>query len=117
MELKEAAESAVAECIEKDIVKDFFLEQRSEVIAMSIYEYNEEYIRRELHEDGYCEGEKVGYGRGKADGRRKGLTEAVDVMVKEFHIDLREACEKVGLSEKDYMDEKQNIPMEHIERL
>ena len=38
-------------------------------------------------------------------------------MGKEFHIDLREACEKVGLSEKDYMDEKQNIPMEHIERL
>lgn len=54
-ELKEAAESAVAECIEKDIIKDFFLEQRSEVVAMSIYEYNEEYIRRELREDGLSE--------------------------------------------------------------
>lgn len=54
-ELKEAAESAVAEWIEKDIIKDFFLEQRSEVVAMSIYEYNEEYIRRELWEDGLSE--------------------------------------------------------------
>ena len=54
-ELKEAAESAVAEWIEKDIIKDFFLEQRSEVVAMSIYEYNEEYIRRELREDGLSE--------------------------------------------------------------
>lgn len=105
MELLEATESAVKECIEKDILKDFFLEQRSEVVAMSIYEYNEEYIRRTLLEDGY------------ADGRRKGLTEAVDVMVEKFHIGLTEACESVGLSEKDYMDEKQNIPLEHIERL
>ncbi len=105
MELLEATESAVKECIEKDILKDFFLEQRSEVVAMSIYEYNEEYIRRTLLEDGY------------ADGRRKGLTEAVDVMMEKFHIGLREACESVGLSEKDYMDEKQNIPLEHIERL
>ena len=73
MELKEAAESAVAECIEKDIIKDFFLEQRSEVVAMSIYEYNEEYIRRELHEDGYAEG----YSEGETKGRCKGLTEAI----------------------------------------
>ncbi len=36
------------------------LEQRSEVVAMSIYEYNEEYIRRELHEDGYAEGYSEG---------------------------------------------------------
>ncbi len=107
MELKEAAESAVAECIEKDIIKDFFLEQRSEVVAMSIYEYNEEYIRRELHEDGYSEGEKAGYDRGEADGRRKGLIEAVDRIMEKFHIDLSEACESVGLSEADYMDGKQ----------
>ena len=113
MELKEAAESAVAECIEKDIIKDFFLEQRSEVVAMSIYEYNEEYIRRELHEDGYAEG----YSEGETKGRCKGLTEAVDAIVKEFHIDWSEACEIVGLNEKDYMDEKQNISMEYIERL
>lgn len=112
-ELKEAAESAVAEWIEKDIIKDFFLEQRSEVVAMSIYEYNEEYIRRELHEDGYAEG----YSEGETQGRRKGLTEAVDAIVKEFHIDWSEACEIVGLNEKDYMDEKQNISMEYIERL
>lgn len=105
MELQEAAEKAVVECIEKDILRDFFLEQRSEVITMSIYEYNEEYIRRTLREDGY------------ADGRRKGLTEAVDAMVENFHIDLNEACKMVGLSEKDYMDEKQNIPMEHYEIL
>lgn len=88
---------------------------------MSIYEYNEEYVRKVLHEDGYNEGygkgEKEGYGKGEANGYRRGIVEAVDVMVNNFHIELSRACESVGISEKDYVDEKQNIPMEYYEKL
>lgn len=57
MELKRAVETAVEECISKDILKDFLLEQKAEVIAMSIYEYNEEYVRKSLFEDGQSEAE------------------------------------------------------------
>lgn len=56
MELKRAVETAVEECISKDILRDFLLEQKAEVIAMSIYEYNEEYVRKSLFEDGKEEG-------------------------------------------------------------
>ena len=42
MELQQAVELAVEECIRQDILKEFLTEQRVEVIAMSIYEYNEE---------------------------------------------------------------------------
>lgn len=52
MELTQAAMEAVNECIKNDILKDFFLEHKSEVIALSIYEYNEEYVRKALYEDG-----------------------------------------------------------------
>ena len=45
MELGEAVEKAIDECISRDILKDFLTEQRAEVIAMSIYEYNEENAR------------------------------------------------------------------------
>ena len=31
------------------------LEQKAEVVAMSIYEYNEEYVRKMMHEDGYIQ--------------------------------------------------------------
>ena len=55
MELREAVEWAVEECIQKDILKDFLLEQKVEVVAMSIYEYNEEYVRKVMHEDGYTQ--------------------------------------------------------------
>jgi len=39
-------------------------EQKSEVIAMSIYEYNEEYVRKVLFEDGM----EKGYNQGIVDG-------------------------------------------------
>lgn len=53
MELREAVERAVDECIRQGILKEFLLEQKAEVVAMSIYEYNEEYVRKVMHEDGY----------------------------------------------------------------
>lgn len=63
MELGDAIETAVNECIRKDILRDFLMEQKAEVIAMSIYEYNEEYVRKTLFEDG----KETGYNQGKVD--------------------------------------------------
>ena len=56
MPLQKAVELAVDTCIEKDVLKEFLLEQKAEVIAMSIYEYNEEYVRKTLFEDGMEQG-------------------------------------------------------------
>ncbi|MBQ8591889.1 MAG: hypothetical protein IJ485_03965 [Lachnospiraceae bacterium] len=64
MQMKVAVEMAVDECIKKDILKEFLLEQKAEVIAMSIYEYNEEYVRKTFYEDGMEEG----YTRGREEG-------------------------------------------------
>lgn len=50
---EEAVEQAVETCIGKGILKEFLMEQRAEVIAMSIYEYNEEYVRKVFMEE--CE--------------------------------------------------------------
>lgn len=46
MSRQKAVETAVDTCIEKDILRDFLMEQKAEVIAMSIYEYNEEYVKK-----------------------------------------------------------------------
>ena len=75
MELNRAVESAVEECIRKDILKDFLLEQKAEVVAMSIYEYNEEYAKKANfeagEEAGYAKGEEVGYVRGRDEGQER----------------------------------------------
>ena len=68
MELKEAVERAVDECIREDILKDFLLEQKVEVVAMSIYEYNEEYAKKANFEAG----EEAGYVRGRNEGFDEG---------------------------------------------
>ena len=41
-ELSAAVERAVDECIREGVLKEFLLKQRSEVIMVSIYEYDEE---------------------------------------------------------------------------
>lgn len=69
---------AVEECIRKDILKDFLIQQRAEVVAMSIYEYNEEYVRKSFFEDG----EKSGYDRGKTDGEDR-LGKLISMLLKE----------------------------------
>lgn len=62
--IREAVERAVSECIREGILSDFLQKQRAEVIAMSIFEYNEEEelkkIRADEYELGKLEGERVG---------------------------------------------------------
>lgn len=57
MDMDRAVRETVEECISQDILKDFLLEQKAEVMAMSIYEYNEEYVKQAQYEVGYEAGE------------------------------------------------------------
>ena len=102
MPLQEAVEHAVDICIEKDILKDFLMEQKSEVIAMSIYEYNEEYVRKVLFEDGV----EKGYNRGAEEERIQGIRVLI------------ETCKEVGLAKEETLiklEEKYNLSKESAE--
>lgn len=41
-ELENAVNQAVNECVKENILRDFLLKNRAEVVAMSIFEYDEE---------------------------------------------------------------------------
>lgn len=84
MGLEEAAENAVEECIGKNILRDFFMEQKSEVIAMSIYEYNEDYVRKSLYEDGRLE--------------------LLFELVQEGTLSVKDASAKASMTEDAFMD-------------
>ncbi|MDB8780950.1 MULTISPECIES: hypothetical protein [unclassified Ruminococcus] len=60
MPLTDAVEKAITECIHKNILRDFLLENRVEAKAMSIYEYDEEKTLRMFREEGYEDGERNG---------------------------------------------------------
>ena len=63
MELENAVERAITECIQEDILKDFLSKNRAEAKRMSIYEYDEEKHMRQTRAEGYEEGEASGMER------------------------------------------------------
>ena len=90
-------EEAINACIDKGILKDFFLEQKGEVMAMSIYEYNEEYVKKSLYEEGMEEG------------MLKTLAKNVEAAMRNFHISLKEACEGLNTTVEEYEKAKNSI--------
>lgn len=58
--LDNAVERAVNECIRDGILADFLTQNKSEVIAMSIFEYDEKAVRQVYYEDGLEAGRKDG---------------------------------------------------------
>ena len=75
-ELNEAVKLAVDECIRNNILSKFLRANKSEVIAMSIFEYDKEEEERKLrkaeYEAGVAAGMKDGIKAGVADGISKG---------------------------------------------
>ena len=73
----EAVERAVDECIKEGILSDFLRKNRNEVIAMSIFEYDEEAHHKLLYEegveDGVERGKKLGLEEGIERGKKLGL--------------------------------------------
>ena len=55
------------ECIRNDILADFLSAQRAEVIAMSIFEYNEEEEMKKIRADEFSVGRENGKAEGKAE--------------------------------------------------
>lgn len=102
MSLSEAMEKTIEECISQDILKDFLTEQKSEVVAMSIYEYNEDYVMRVTYE----EGEIAGYKRGKEDERVESLIHTIEAAMKNLGISLEKACEVLEISVDEYQQAK-----------
>ncbi len=84
--IAEAVEHAVTECIQKGILRDFLLDQRAEVIAMSIFEYDEEEEKRKLREAEYEYGREEGKREGIEEGKKAGLKEGERKSREEFRI-------------------------------
>ena len=106
MSMEQAVTAAVDTCIKKDILRDFLLEQKAEVIAMSIYEYNEEYVKKTFHEEGYDEGYDAGLTEGEIRGKAETIISNVESVIKNLGLDLPKACEGLGITVKEYEEAK-----------
>ena len=92
MELKDAVIKAVEECIRKNILKDFLMEQKAEVVKMSIYEFDEEREMAIIRADERELGREEGLEEGRAESRR--ITVLYKCLLDDERIeDLRKAVE------------------------
>ena len=83
MDMNAAVNRAVEECISEGILEDFLLRSRAEVVAMSIFEYDEErereLIKKAEFECGKEEGIKAGIELGKAQGIELGKAQGIEL--------------------------------------
>ena len=89
MELDDAVEQAVSQCIKDGILADFLLKNRSEAIAVSIFEYDEEkelaLLREAEREAGVQQGIQKGIQQGIQQETQHGIQTLI-TSFKEFDI-------------------------------
>lgn len=61
MNVEEAVNEAVEECIQEGILEEFLTKNRTEAIAVSIYEYDEEKHLKNVRDEGYEDGRNDGH--------------------------------------------------------
>lgn len=89
--------------------RERLLDDKAEVVAMSIYEYNEEYVRKSLYEDGQEEGYQQGHADGIILGKAEILVKSVESAMQNFEVDLEKACEGIGVTIEEYKEAKCNL--------
>ena len=94
IDMNTAVNQAVEECISEGILADFLLKSRAEVVAMSIFEYDEErereLIKKAEFECGKEEGIKLGKAQGIELGKTQGFSQGITALI--------ETCRDLGAS-------------------
>ncbi len=93
MSLKDAVIKAVDECIRKNILREFLISQKAEVIKMSIYEFDEEREMRLIREDEREIGREEGIEIGRAESLRRMMTLNKILLADNRIDDLKKAAE------------------------
>lgn len=85
----DAVNKAVEECINENILADFFRQNRAEVVSMSIFEYDQEKHLQMIAK----ENETIGF------------LKAMVLLVNDGVITVAEAAKRSNMSEKEFLEE------------
>ena len=111
MELNEAVEQVITECIREGILSEFLSSNRAEVLKVSIFEYDQELEEKKYREAEYEHGRQDGYDAGIREGMETGRA-ALRTMVKNLakqNIPLQQIAEAAGVDEatvRGWIEEK-----------
>ena len=82
MELADAVERAIRECIAEGVLKDFLEKHRAEAKEMSIFEYDQEKHMRQEREEAWADGHSAGIIEGMAKGIARGEEQALITLIR-----------------------------------
>ena len=102
-------EAAIEYCIRQDILKDFLLKQRAEVVKMSIFEYDEEREMELIRRDEREIGEQIGAEkeRKKAEQELKKVKENLDKSQENAVQSMISLCQRLGGTKEQAIEELQ----------
>ena len=98
MPLNEAVKHAVDECIREGILAEFLTQNRTEVISMSIFEYDKELEEKKLRKAEFEAGREAGHEAGFAEGENHAALEIASRMLQSDKFSLDEIANFSGLS-------------------
>ena len=105
MQIEEAVEREVTECTREGILADFLSSQRAEVIAVSIFEYNEEEEMRKIRASEYKNGKEDGIAQGIKQGIEQGIEQGMVETCKELGVSFEQTVARLklrlGISEQE----------------
>ena len=90
--IEEAVPRAVDECIERGKLAEFLRKNKSEVIPVSIFEYNEEETLKAIKADEY----ELGMQDGIKQGISQGIQQSIGLMI--------ESCAELGVAKQDTLE-------------
>lgn len=110
--LEEAVTRAVDECIEEGILAEFLLKNKTEVIKVSIYEYDKEFEEKKLRKAEYEAGRQDGIEIGRQDGIEIGKQIFLGKLVKK-KLEKGKSIEQIA----DELEEDINVIQKTAEEL
>ena len=111
MGMEQAVDEAVVTCISQDVLKEFLIAHRAEVVNVGLREFDErlieEIIQKSAREEGLAEGRAQGLAEGLAEGRAEGRAEGMFLafakMVRDGFLSLAEGAKEAGLSQEEFV--------------
>ena len=104
MDINEAVNRAVDECIKKNILREFLIKNRAEVIEMSIFEYDEEEEREKLRRTEYRFGKEEGIRLGEERGIKLGEVKTLSGFICDGIITVSQAAARLNVTESQFKE-------------
>ena len=95
--LEKAVEMAITYCIQNDILAEFLLKRRTEVMSMSIFEYNQEEHFRQIAE----ESQAAGWKKGKAEGAETATLANLRNLMETLQLTVDQAFDALKIPEEE----------------